>query len=199
MWPMIWAFLSRRQDTLFRHTPMGVCVGAPLTVVVARTRPLKQILLGLAMIYIVGNLFASMSVNYWMLLLMRFVSGLPHGGILRRRFHCGGTGGREREGFAGGVADDSGDDHCQSVWCAFRHDVEQSGFVAFPLCVQYPLGSLDILSDLALDSVYARSARCRVERSVPFPEAAGTVADYPDLRCSATGASSAGSAMSRRR
>ena len=58
---------------------IGVCVGAPLTVVVARTRPLKQILLGLAMIYIVGNLFASMSVNYWMLLLMRFVSGLPHG------------------------------------------------------------------------------------------------------------------------
>ena len=58
---------------------IGVCVGAPLTVVVARTRPLKQILLGLAMIYIVGNLFASVSVNYWMLLLMRFVSGLPHG------------------------------------------------------------------------------------------------------------------------
>ena len=58
---------------------IGVCVGAPLTVVVARTRPLKQILLGLAMIYIVGNLFASMSMNYWMLLLMRFVSGLPHG------------------------------------------------------------------------------------------------------------------------
>ena len=72
---------------------IGVCVGAPLTVVVARTRPLKQILLGLAMIYIVGNLFASVSVNYWMLLLMRFVSGLPHGGILRRRFHRGGTGG----------------------------------------------------------------------------------------------------------
>ena len=30
---------------------IGVCVGAPLTVFVARTRPLKQILLGLAAIY----------------------------------------------------------------------------------------------------------------------------------------------------
>ena len=139
---------------------IGVCVGAPLTVVVARTRPLKQILLGLAMIYIVGNLFASMSVNYWMLLLMR--------------------GGREREGFAGGVADDSGNDHCQSVWCAFRHDAEQLGFVAFPLCVQYPLGSLDILPHLAVDSVYARFARCGVERPVPFPETVGSVVDYPD-------------------
>ena len=128
---------------------IGVCVGAPLTVVVARTRPLKQILLGL-------------------------------GGILRRRFHCGGTGGREREGFAGGVADDSGNDHCQSVWCAFRHDAEQLGFVAFPLCVQYPLGSLDILPHLAVDSVYARFARCGVERPVPFPETVGSVVDYPD-------------------
>ncbi len=58
---------------------IGVCVGAPLTVVVARTRPLKQILLGLAALYIVGNLCASAAPGYWMLLMMRFVSGLPHG------------------------------------------------------------------------------------------------------------------------
>lgn len=57
---------------------IGVCVGAPLTVVVARTRPLKQILLGLVAIYIFGNVCASLSPSYWMLLLMRFVSGLPH-------------------------------------------------------------------------------------------------------------------------
>lgn len=58
---------------------IGVCVCAPLMVVVARTRPLKQILLGLVAIYIIGNVFASLSSNYWLLLFMRFVSGLPHG------------------------------------------------------------------------------------------------------------------------
>lgn len=58
---------------------VGVCAGAPLTVVVARTRPLKQILLGLAAIYVLGNLCASLSIGYWMLLLTRFISGLPHG------------------------------------------------------------------------------------------------------------------------
>lgn len=46
---------------------------------VARTRPLKQILLGLAAIYVIGNLCAALAPEYWTLLLMRFVSGLPHG------------------------------------------------------------------------------------------------------------------------
>ena len=58
---------------------IGVCVGAPLMVVVARTRPLKQILLGLVAVYFVGNPGAAFSQGYWSLLLMRFVSGLPHG------------------------------------------------------------------------------------------------------------------------
>lgn len=57
----------------------GVCVGAPLMVLVARRRPLRQILLALALIYVVGNLCASLSPGYWMLLSARFVSGLPHG------------------------------------------------------------------------------------------------------------------------
>ena len=48
-------------------------------VLVARTRPLKHILLGLMVIYICGNLCAAASVNYWMMLMMRFISGLPHG------------------------------------------------------------------------------------------------------------------------
>ncbi|WP_455673010.1 MFS transporter AraJ [Phocaeicola sp.] len=58
---------------------LGVCVGAPLMVLVARTRPLKHLLLGLMVIYVCGNLCASASNDYWMMLLMRFVSGLPHG------------------------------------------------------------------------------------------------------------------------
>lgn len=57
---------------------LGVFCGAPgLTFV--RRFPLKNILLGLVVIMLVGNLFASLSVNYTMLLIGRFVSGLPHG------------------------------------------------------------------------------------------------------------------------
>ncbi len=58
---------------------LGVCVGAPFTVLIARTRPLKTILLGLVLIYLCGNLCASMSTSYMMMMLTRFVSGLPHG------------------------------------------------------------------------------------------------------------------------
>lgn len=58
---------------------VGVCVGAPLTVLLARRRPLKTILYALAAVVAVGNLCAGLSAGYGMLLLMRFVSGLPHG------------------------------------------------------------------------------------------------------------------------
>ena len=55
---------------------LGVCFGAPLTVLVARTRPLKHILLALTGLIILGNACAALSPNYWTLLAMRFVSGL---------------------------------------------------------------------------------------------------------------------------
>ena len=58
---------------------LGVCIGAPLTVAVAHTRPLKQILLALAGLMVAGNLCAAFAPNYGVLLAMRFVSGLPHG------------------------------------------------------------------------------------------------------------------------
>ena len=57
---------------------LGVCFGAPM-LLLARKRPLKQILLVLMTFMIVGNICASMAPNYWVLLLGRFVSGLPHG------------------------------------------------------------------------------------------------------------------------
>ena len=57
---------------------LGVCSGAPM-LLLARKRPLKQILLVLMTLMIVGNISASMAPNYWVLLLGRFVSGLPHG------------------------------------------------------------------------------------------------------------------------
>ena len=57
---------------------LGVCCGAPV-LFLARKRPLKQILMALVTLIIVGNLCASLAPNYWILMLGRFVSGLPHG------------------------------------------------------------------------------------------------------------------------
>ena len=57
---------------------LGVCCGAPLLVILHKY-PLKNILLCLAGIILLGSTLAALSVNYWMLLVSRFISGLPHG------------------------------------------------------------------------------------------------------------------------
>lgn len=57
---------------------LGVCVGAP-ALILARKHPLKHILLALVTLIMVGNICAAMAPDYWVLLLARFVSGLPHG------------------------------------------------------------------------------------------------------------------------
>lgn len=58
---------------------LGVCFGAPLTVLIARRQPLKRILLALTALIAVGNLCAAAAPSYAVLLVMRFISGLPHG------------------------------------------------------------------------------------------------------------------------
>ena len=57
---------------------LDVCAGAPM-LVLARKLPLKRILLGLAVVMMIGNLIAAVSPNYWVMLVARFISGLPHG------------------------------------------------------------------------------------------------------------------------
>ena len=57
---------------------LGVCCGAPI-LLWARKYPLKHILLGLMALMLAGNLCAAVAPGYWMLLIARFVSGLPHG------------------------------------------------------------------------------------------------------------------------
>lgn len=57
---------------------VGVCCGAPLLVVVHKY-PLKNILLALSCMILLGSTLAAFSANYWMLLVARFISGLPHG------------------------------------------------------------------------------------------------------------------------
>jgi DHA1 family arabinose polymer transporter-like MFS transporter len=58
---------------------LGVCFGAPLTVLAARKQPLKRILLVLAALFLVGNLLSTLAPAYYFLALARFVAGLPHG------------------------------------------------------------------------------------------------------------------------
>ncbi len=58
---------------------LGVCVGAPVMLLSARKFPLKKVLFLLILIYAIGNTLAGLSHNYWFMLGMRFISGLPHG------------------------------------------------------------------------------------------------------------------------
>lgn len=68
-----------RAGDLISAYAIGVCVGAPATVLIARKRALKGILLALAALIVLGNVCASLAPDFWVLLAMRFVSGLPHG------------------------------------------------------------------------------------------------------------------------
>ena len=56
----------------------GVCVGAPV-LLFARKFRLKTIMMALAAIIALGNLFATFAPNFWTLFAARFISGLPHG------------------------------------------------------------------------------------------------------------------------
>ncbi|MDR2607762.1 MAG: MFS transporter [Treponema sp.] len=58
---------------------LGVCFGAPLTVIAARKQPLKRILLGLGALAFAGNLLSALAPAYYFLALARFIAGLPHG------------------------------------------------------------------------------------------------------------------------
>lgn len=67
-----------RAGHLISAYALGVCVGAPM-LIIARKYPLKHILLVLIGIMMAGNLCAALSPNYGVLMLSRFISGLPHG------------------------------------------------------------------------------------------------------------------------
>ena len=58
---------------------LGVGVGAPLTVLVARNYPLRKILVTLVVIMIFGNILFAFSYHNSIALIARFISGLPHG------------------------------------------------------------------------------------------------------------------------
>ena len=58
---------------------LGVAFGSVLLVLIARTKPLKTILLYLMSIFTIANLIIAFVGNYNLFCVMRFISGLPHG------------------------------------------------------------------------------------------------------------------------
>lgn len=57
---------------------LGVCIGAPM-LILARRYQLKYILMFLVGVMMLGNICAALAPNYWVMLVARFISGLPHG------------------------------------------------------------------------------------------------------------------------
>lgn len=58
---------------------LGVSVGAPLITLITRTKPLKKILLSLALIYTLASFAAAITPNYGTFIPVRFIMGFPHG------------------------------------------------------------------------------------------------------------------------
>ena len=58
---------------------LGVCVGAPLMVAFMRTWRLKKIVVLLMCVYFLASIAMAFSPEYYTMLAMRFIAGLPHG------------------------------------------------------------------------------------------------------------------------
>ena len=50
---------------------LGVVIGAPIIAIATAALPRKSVLIGLAMLFVVGNLFCAIAPNYWMLMIAR--------------------------------------------------------------------------------------------------------------------------------
>ncbi|CAD2255426.1 MFS transporter [Xanthomonas arboricola] len=58
---------------------LGVVVGAPLLAIIGARWPRRTLLLLLMVFYALGNLASALAPSYHMMLLCRFIAGLPHG------------------------------------------------------------------------------------------------------------------------
>ncbi|MDQ0998946.1 DHA1 family inner membrane transport protein [Phyllobacterium ifriqiyense] len=58
---------------------LGVVIGAPIIAIATASLPRKPVLIGLAMLFVVGNLFCAIAPNYWMLMIARVVTAFGHG------------------------------------------------------------------------------------------------------------------------
>jgi DHA1 family inner membrane transport protein len=58
---------------------LGVVIGAPVIAIATASLPRKPVLIGLAMLFVVGNFFCAIAPNYWMLMIARVITALGHG------------------------------------------------------------------------------------------------------------------------
>ncbi|MBO1333237.1 MFS transporter [Streptomyces sp. VRA16 Mangrove soil] len=58
---------------------LGVVIGAPLLAALTARMPRRRVLIGLMVLFVVGNAVSAAAPDYHWLLAARFVSGLPHG------------------------------------------------------------------------------------------------------------------------
>jgi DHA1 family inner membrane transport protein len=58
---------------------VGVVVGAPLIAVFGTRLPRRELLVGLMVLFLVGNALSALATSYPTLVLARFVAGIPHG------------------------------------------------------------------------------------------------------------------------
>jgi DHA1 family inner membrane transport protein len=58
---------------------LGVVVGAPLLAVFGARLPRRELLVGLMLVFLVGNAASALATSYTSLTLARFFAGLPHG------------------------------------------------------------------------------------------------------------------------
>lgn len=58
---------------------LGVVVGAPLIAVLFAKAPRKLLMIALMALFAVGNFGSAIAPDYWSLIALRFISGLPHG------------------------------------------------------------------------------------------------------------------------
>jgi len=58
---------------------LGVVIGAPAISIIAARAPRRAMLISLMLLFAVANFVAAAAPNYQSLILMRFVSGVPHG------------------------------------------------------------------------------------------------------------------------
>ena len=58
---------------------IGVIFGATMMAFLSKNQPLKRLLLGLIVVYTVGNLLSAAAMNYSMMNIARFIAGIPHG------------------------------------------------------------------------------------------------------------------------
>lgn len=58
---------------------LGVVVGAPLIAVLFAKAPRKLLMMALMALFAVGNFGSAIAPDYWSLIALRFISGLPHG------------------------------------------------------------------------------------------------------------------------